>query len=147
MSTSFVIRQTKLRLGLRCLLVSTVVLMVSSTQAQAQPHTDTASFEDFVNSVASVTFNAGWPTAYYEGSGVVSYRPVTNGIDVLVKFWGRSRFTGGPLWFDFAFRLRGADLVDVRPERYTPSAVVPPFTTVGAFGSFMQGFVAGYTQQ
>jgi hypothetical protein len=85
-------------------------------------------------SLASVTFNLGWPTATFEGYSFGHLQQVSGGFDVSVRLHGKSALGEGTLWMNVVLELRNGVLTNLRVDDHN-AAIFAPFASVQLFSS------------
>jgi hypothetical protein len=99
-----------------------------------------------VGSIAGTIYNLAWPTAQYEDFTLGELRRVDNGWDVPIVLYGKSAFSGGPLWLELVLELRNGSLYDIRLGRDN-HILAPPFATLATTAAIVAAVIESESQQ
>ncbi|WP_430408779.1 PDZ domain-containing protein [Kordia sp.] len=110
-----------------------IILLLFSHTVYGQSNKEEA--RGFIGSIASLVYGFAWPTATFERWDINDVSRLSNGLDLKVKFTGKS-ILGHKLWVVMKFEFRNGSFHDIKVSNHN-AVFVEPFALTGALTELM----------
>jgi len=108
--------------------------------AQLWGKDDASSYEDFVNAIGEMLYFVAWPTAEYGGVSYEGLSPAGDGVDIRIKLYGKSAFSGDSLWTEVVVKVRDGEISGINWGRNN-AILAQPAGRARAFAAAVKPFL------